>query len=126
MISIIAIVVFAILANIVYIYLRKQKYIKIQQREELEKAVSAADAANSAKSAFLFNMSHDIRTPMNAILGFTQLAEQEAGVSDKVKEYLVAPITTNNYTIKNYCYISILNYLFLFFLFAKTLLNSII
>ena len=88
MISIIAIVVFAILANIVYIYLRKQKYIKIQQREELEKAVSAADAANSAKSAFLFNMSHDIRTPMNAILGFTQLAEQEAGVSDKVKEYL--------------------------------------
>lgn len=88
MISIIAIIVFAILADIVYIYLRKQKYIKLRQREELEKAVSAADAANAAKSAFLFNMSHDIRTPMNAILGFTQLAEQEDGVSDKVKDYL--------------------------------------
>ena len=36
----------------------------------------AADAANQAKSTFLFNMSHDIRTPMNAIIGYADLAEK--------------------------------------------------
>ena len=47
-----------------------------------------AENANAAKSAFLFNMSHDIRTPMNAILGFTQLAERSPGDPKAVKEYL--------------------------------------
>ena len=45
-------------------------------RQELEDAKIAAEAANQAKSAFLFNMSHDIRTPMNAIIGFTDIAEK--------------------------------------------------
>ena len=43
----------------------------------LEKALKEAEAANAAKSAFLFNMSHDIRTPMNALLGYTKLIKQE-------------------------------------------------
>ena len=46
---------------------------KIKQQEELEAAKDAAEAANKAKSAFLLNMSHDIRTPMNAIIGYTEI-----------------------------------------------------
>jgi len=38
--------------------------------------LEAAKAANKAKTSFLFNMSHDIRTPMNAIIGYTELAEK--------------------------------------------------
>lgn len=45
-----------------------------QQHQQLEAAVKRAESASKAKSEFLFNMSHDIRTPMNAILGFTNLA----------------------------------------------------
>ncbi|MBQ1903746.1 MAG: response regulator [Ruminococcus sp.] len=46
---------------------------KIKQQEKLEEAMHAAEAANEAKSAFLLNMSHDIRTPMNAIIGYTDI-----------------------------------------------------
>ncbi|MFR6333060.1 MAG: histidine kinase dimerization/phospho-acceptor domain-containing protein [Eisenbergiella sp.] len=49
-----------------------------EQRENLEQALLAANSANMAKSNFLSNMSHDIRTPMNAILGMTALAKQYA------------------------------------------------
>ena len=55
---------------------------------DLEKAVQEADAANKAKSDFLANMSHDIRTPMNAIVGITGLMEHEAGISDKLHNYI--------------------------------------
>jgi len=55
---------------------------------ELETARHAADAASSAKSRFLFNMSHDIRTPMNAIIGFTALIRKHQSEPDKVDDYL--------------------------------------
>jgi len=58
-----------------------------QQRRQLEIAVERAEKANRAKSEFLFNMSHDIRTPMNAILGFTHLA-LECGDPAAQREYL--------------------------------------
>ena len=57
-------------------------------RKELEEAKIAAEAANEAKSAFLFNMSHDIRTPMNAILGFTDIAEKHIDEKERVLEAL--------------------------------------
>ena len=57
-------------------------------RQELEDAMIAAEAANRAKSTFLFNMSHDIRTPMNAILGFTDIAEKHIDDTERVKESL--------------------------------------
>ena len=57
-------------------------------RRELEEAKIAAEAANRAKSTFLFNMSHDIRTPMNAIIGFTDIAEKHIDEKDRVLEAL--------------------------------------
>ena len=54
----------------------------------LEEAVAAANEANRAKTMFLFNMSHDIRTPMNAILGFANLADKNKQDSKKLSEYL--------------------------------------
>ena len=57
-------------------------------RQELEDAKIAAEAANRAKSTFLFNMSHDIRTPMNAIIGFTDIAEKHIDDRKHVLEAL--------------------------------------
>lgn len=54
----------------------KQKQQELEQ-EQLKIAYEAAERANEAKTAFLFNMSHDIRTPMNAILGYTKLIKKE-------------------------------------------------
>lgn len=53
-----------------------------------ESATREAKAANSAKSEFLTNMSHDIRTPMNAILGITRLMENEQPMSDRMRDYI--------------------------------------
>ncbi|MBR1993445.1 MAG: response regulator, partial [Firmicutes bacterium] len=55
--------------------------------ERLEQALFIAKSANEGKSAFLANMSHDIRTPMNAIIGFSHLLDQEWQFPDKVREY---------------------------------------
>ncbi len=61
---------------------------EIVLRHELENAKIAAEAANQAKSTFLFNMSHDIRTPMNAIIGFTDIAQKHIDDSLRVSEAL--------------------------------------
>lgn len=56
-------------------------------RQEIEDALQASMLASQAKSTFLSNMSHDIRTPMNAIVGFTSLLEGNADSPDRVREY---------------------------------------
>ena len=60
----------------------------LRQRKEMEAQKLQAEARSRAKSEFLFNMSHDIRTPMNAILGYTTLAQKEADIPPQIKEYL--------------------------------------
>jgi len=61
---------------------------EVAQRDELKSAYEAAEIANKSKSRFLFNMSHDIRTPMNAITGFTDMAKKNIGNKEKVNDYL--------------------------------------
>ena len=63
-----------------------------QVNQALSDAVAAAEDANRAKSTFLSNMSHDIRTPMNAIIGFTTLAISNIDDKDRVKDYLARPL----------------------------------
>lgn len=67
---------------------RKMEKELREQQEQLSLALSAAQQANRAKTMFLNNMSHDIRTPMNAIIGFTSLAASCIDQPDKIKEYL--------------------------------------
>lgn len=59
-----------------------------QGQKELEASRLAAEAANKAKTDFLFNMSHDIRTPMNAIIGYASLMEKYSDQPEKCKDYL--------------------------------------
>ena len=61
--------------------------VELEQKTLLREALSQANRANEAKSAFLSNMSHDIRTPMNAIIGFTTLLAKDAEEPAKVREY---------------------------------------
>ena len=62
--------------------------LQVSQRE-LQTALKAAETASKAKTDFLSNMSHDIRTPMNAIVGLTSLMEHDLNEPDKLREYLV-------------------------------------
>lgn len=67
----------------------KQAYFSLEEKQgKLEDALAQADAANQAKSTFLFNMSHDIRTPMNAIIGFRDLLEKHQDDPVKRQNYL--------------------------------------
>ena len=64
-----------VMAVLIYLALRGQRRKELAQQALLEKTAIAADAANRAKSAFLFNMSHDIRTPLNGIIGLLEIDE---------------------------------------------------
>lgn len=61
---------------------------EVQQTEEMRRAKEAAESASRAKSTFLFNMSHDIRTPMNAIMGFSSMAEKYLYEPEKLQDCL--------------------------------------
>ena len=65
-----------------------EKLRELRQEEELREAKLKAECANKAKSSFLFNMSHDIRTPMNAIIGYADLASRHLQETDKLGRYL--------------------------------------
>ena len=66
---------------------------------KLQVAVKKAESANRAKSTFLSNMSHDIRTPMNAIIGFTTLALSNIDDTDRVKDYLGKTLASSNHLL---------------------------
>ena len=65
-----------------------KKYRESQYAAELKKSAEQAKEASEAKTRFLFNMSHDIRTPMNAIIGFSDLLGKNLKNEEKVREYL--------------------------------------
>ena len=70
-----------------------------QVNQALSDAVAAAETANRAKSTFLSNMSHDIRTPMNAIIGFTTLAIRNIDDKNRVKDYLSKTLASSNHLL---------------------------
>ena len=80
--------VFSLLIATVFYLISSKKHRERQYEAELEKAAEQAKNANEAKTRFLFNMSHDIRTPMNAIVGFSGLLEKNLQNEKKAKEYL--------------------------------------
>ena len=80
--------VFSLLIAIVFYLIFSKKHRERQYEAELEKSAEQAKNASEAKTRFLFNMSHDIRTPMNAIVGFSGLLEKNLQNEKKAKEYL--------------------------------------
>lgn len=66
----------------------EEKEHELEQDRILRNALSSAEHANRAKTAFLNNMSHDIRTPMNAIIGFTSLAAEHLDDREIIRDYL--------------------------------------
>ncbi|MBD5129734.1 MAG: response regulator [Ruminococcaceae bacterium] len=72
---------------------------EMEKKELLEDALMQANRANKAKSVFLSNMSHDIRTPMNAIVGFTSLAIAHIDQTERVEEYLKKIATSGSHLL---------------------------
>lgn len=72
---------------------------EMEKKRMLENALVQANKANKAKSVFLSNMSHDIRTPMNAIIGFTSLALSHIDNIEQVEEYLRKIMTSGNHLL---------------------------
>ncbi len=70
-----------------------------RQKIDLQDALAAAQHANRAKTTFLNNMSHDIRTPMNAIIGFTSLAAAHIDNTEQVQDYLAKITTSSNHLL---------------------------
>lgn len=77
---------------------RMEEQLK-EQKKDLQDALAAAQHANRAKTTFLNNMSHDIRTPMNAIIGFTSLAAAHIDNKEKVQDYLAKILTSSNHLL---------------------------
>ena len=89
---------------LVLIARNQRLYIKDMEKEmehkrELQEALDKANKANNAKSEFLFNMSHDIRTPLNAVLGLAELAKLKKDSEGRLEEYLDNIIVSGNYLL---------------------------
>lgn len=93
---VVAVMLIAFFLCCVIYYFNQRQQIRIRKEQEAERelhnrqlaeALQAAQAASNSKTMFLSNMSHDIRTPMNAVLGFTMLLDRDADNPDKVREY---------------------------------------
>ncbi len=100
-------IAFAVLlfALVVAVFVYRSKNLKLQaieakrHKQELTDALEVAQHANKAKTNFLNNMSHDIRTPMNAIIGFTSLAVTHIDNKEQVRDYLGKIMTSSNHLL---------------------------
>ena len=77
----------------------QEKKAEIESRQALKEAYRSAENANRAKTEFLSNMSHDIRTPMNAIIGFTTLAVSNIDDKERVRDYLGKILSSSNHLL---------------------------
>ena len=82
-----------------YILVMSDRTADKKINQALSEAVHAAETANRAKSTFLSNMSHDIRTPMNAIIGFTTLAVSNIDDKERVQDYLSKILASGNHLL---------------------------
>ena len=96
---VISYVVSLLIATVFYL-ISSKKHRERQYEAELEKSAEQAKNANEAKTRFLFNMSHDIRTPMNAIVGFSGLLEKNLQNERKAKEYLEKIQSSSNLLLR--------------------------
>ncbi|MBR4904089.1 MAG: response regulator, partial [Selenomonadaceae bacterium] len=80
-----------IMFNIYNLMMKREKNMEMEKLQ--------AERSNKAKSTFLSNMSHDIRTPMNAIIGYTNLIKKEPGLPKKTKDYLNKIEASNNHLL---------------------------
>ena len=97
-VSVVSVVAVVSVMTVILVLLRKARKaeaiatraaINTQElNEKLQVAVENAESANNAKSTFLFNMSHDIRTPMNAIIGYANLASRHIDDPERLKKYM--------------------------------------
>ncbi|MCI5607355.1 MAG: ATP-binding protein [Treponema sp.] len=94
--------VVAVVLFILIIYIRtinKNKAKLEKSKQQVDEALLIAENANKAKSVFLSNMSHDIRTPMNAIIGFTNLAQHSLDDKEKAEDYLSKIQVSSHYLL---------------------------
>ena len=80
-------------------YIAEDRRREKEHLELLEKARNEAETANNAKTVFLNNMSHDIRTPMNAILGYAKLIRKDVDDKEKVEDYLAKMEMSGDYLL---------------------------
>ncbi len=78
---------------------KKMEEQLVRQKSYLQDALAEAQHANRSKTTFLNNMSHDIRTPMNAIIGFTSLAAAHIDNKEQVQDYLSKITTSSNHLL---------------------------
>ncbi len=94
--------VMAVTVILYYLWMRrnsKQIMERAVEHAVLTEKLQKAEAADRAKSTFLSNMSHDIRTPMNAIIGFTTLAQANLDNRERVQEYLRKILSSSNHML---------------------------
>lgn len=88
MVAVLAALLLACFVTIIYYQVALKRHKEKLYAAEIQKAADIAKMANEAKTRFLFNMSHDIRTPMNAIMGFTNLLGKNLHDEEKCRDYL--------------------------------------
>ena len=102
--SIVLGIILGLLTAIGFAQFRMRRLKDTLHAAELEKAVQEAQSANEAKTRFLFNMSHDIRTPMNAIIGFSDLLEKHIDEKDRAIDYIAKIKSSSSFLL------SLINY----------------